>query len=123
MNPYDIYGNVVEFRCAFGRMFLHVQAAPRQKHRHRLDAVESVIRDMLDPPDTSKPITFSLEHNTDIYDPQKRKKVSCDRVKIQFQRLNTLPKDSLVKHFPHQKDSMLPSDTFMRRVSFIPESE
>lgn len=113
-SPYDIYGKVVEYRCNFGRLFVHVNVAPRHKDRARLDAIEAAVRNIqVAPHDVAEevlPLGYSL----------KVKCVECDRIEVRFRRLNTMPEKVIDAVFPHQKGGILEDDVFIDRLRFLP---
>lgn len=119
-SPYEIYGDVVEFRCAFGRLFVHVDVAPKQHHRHRLDALESAIRDMMQIPETGEAKEIPIGYAVEIWDKSSGGKVRCDRIEAVFRRLNDVPEDVIDQTFPHQKGGITEGDVFIERLRFLP---
>lgn len=119
-DPYDIYGDVVEFTCPFGRLFIHVNVAPRQTHRHRLDAIEAVFRDTLEVPEDGEERTLELTYPVKIWHPRAKKDVMCDRIDVRFRRLHLLDEDAIDETFAYQKGGIREDDVFIERLLFLP---
>lgn len=119
MIPYDIYGEIVEFRCGFGRLFVHVNVAPKHKDRPRLDAIESAVRDLLRQPEDGEERILPIGYTLNVKDKKRKKRTPCDRIRVRFRHLQMVPENIIAEKFPHQKGSVLPSDVFLERVSFL----
>jgi len=111
--PFEIYGNIAEFRCPFGRLFVHVNVAPKHKDRDRLYALEAAIRDIPMVPEEGEQRVLSYGYNLDV------RGVTCDRVRVRFGLLHTLPVHIIDAMFPHQKGGIREDDAFLVEVSFL----
>lgn len=118
-DPYDIYGELIEFRCGFGRVFTHVNLAPKHKDRARIDAVAAAIQDLIAQPEDGETQVLPIGYTLKVKDRKRKKHTLCDRIKVCFRHLQEIPEEIIAKKFPHQKGATLPSDVFMVRLSFL----
>lgn len=118
-SPYDIYGKVVEFKCGFGRIFVHVNVAPRHKDREKLDAIERAVRDISVSPEDKSVEILPFGYTLNVYDPKKKKRTPCNCIRVRFRRLQTMPESVMDNIFPYQKGAVMSGDVFIDTLSFL----
>ena len=118
MHPFDRFGDIVEFKCEFGRVYCHNEIAPKEFHTPRLQEIDRVLRTLKNPPETGDTLETEIEYPVKIFNPETKEKVKCRKLFLKFRRFTDTPEYVMDEVFPHQKGAHTEHDMFLETIEF-----
>lgn len=95
MSGYTISGKIIELKYEMGRIFVHVNAAPRHAHRDRVEALSRAVFKLRNIPAEGGDVILPLDCSLDIWDPVTSSFKGCTAVAVTLKRLDSAPKLTL----------------------------